>query len=272
MDFQKIFDTGVEMVMTKGPKILLAIVILLVGLWLINKFVKLIGKLMEKRKVDSSLFGFFKSLISVVLKIMLAISVLSMLGIETTSFIAILGATGLAIGMALSGTLQNFAGGIMILIFKPYKVGDFIRTQDYEGEVMEIQIFHTVINTLEHKKVIIPNSPISAGTLVNFTAKPYRRVDITFGIGYGDDIDKAREVIMGVIKEESKIMNEPEAPFVKIVSLGDSSVNFTVRVWALNEHYWDVYFYLNEYVKKAFDKNGVSIPFPQQDVHVHQVN
>ena len=270
MDFQKIFDTGIELVMTKGPKILLAIFILIIGMWLINKSVKAVGKLMKKRNVDSSLLGFFKSMISIVLKILLAISVLSMLGIATTSFIALLGAAGLAIGMALSGTLQNFAGGVMILIFKPFKVGDFISTQGYEGEVVEIQIFHTVLNTLEHKTVIIANAPVSSGTLVNYTKKPYRRVDITFGIGYGDDIDKARKVIMNVIKEEPKILNEPESPFVQIVELGSSSVDFTVRVWALNEHYWDVFFYLNEYVKKAFDKNGVSIPFPQQDVHIYQ--
>ena len=157
----------------------------------------------------------------------------------------------------------------MILLFRPYKVGDFIQIQGYSGTVKDIQIFHTVIITLEFHTVIIPNSPISTDTIVNYTTNPHRRVDITFGISYKDDIDKARGVIMEVVKENKLILEEPEKPFVKIVSLGDSSVNFTVRVWALNEHYWDVFFYLNEYVKKAFDKNGVSIPFPQTDVHVH---
>ncbi len=266
-----ITENGIDLVMDKGPKILLAIVILVAGLWLIKKTVNLIGKLMERQKLEKSLHSFMKSLLSILLKVMLVITVMTMIGVEMTSFIAVLGAAGLAIGMAFSGTLQNFASGVMILVFKPYVVGDFIKTQDFEGTVEEIQIFNTILINLQAQTVILSNSSITGGSIVNYTKNPYRRVDVTIGISYGDSIDKAREIIMDVVNKEAKVLSEPEKPFVKIEGLGDSSVNFTVRVWVLNEHYWDVYFYLNEYVKKAFDENGISIPFPQTDVHVHNV-
>ncbi len=255
--------------MDRGPKILLAIVILIVGIWIIKKIVNLIGKLMERQKLEKSLHSFTKSLIGILLKVMLIITVLTMIGVEMTSFIALLGAAGLAIGLAFSGTLQNFASGVMILIFKPYVVGDYIETQGYQGTVKDIQIFNTILTTLDVRTVIVSNSSITANTVTNFTKNPIRKVVLSFGIGYGDSIDKAREIILDVISKNEKILSEPDAPFVMVESLGDSSVNLTVRVWTTNAHYWDVYFYLNEYVKKAFDEKGITIPFPQTDVHLH---
>jgi len=275
MNFEQIVNfittKGIDLVMDKGPKILLAIVILIIGMWLIKKIVNLIGKVMESQKLEKSLHSFMKSLLSILLKIMLVITVMTMIGVEMTSFIAVLGAAGLAIGMAFSGTLQNFASGVMILVFKPYAVDDFIETQGYQGTVKEIQIFNTILTTLDVKTVIVSNSSITANTITNYTKNPVRKIVLSFGIGYKDSIDKARETILEVIRKNEKILSEPDAPFVMVESLGDSSVNLTVRVWALNEHYWDVYFYLNEYVKKAFDEKGISIPFPQTDVHLHNV-
>jgi small conductance mechanosensitive channel len=192
-----------------------------------------------------------------------------MLGIHMTSFIAVLGALGLAVGMALSGTLQNFAGGVMLLIFKPFKVGDYIEAQGYSGSVKEIQIFNTILNTPDKKTIIIPNGGLSTNAMTNYSTEPLRRVDFTFGIGYGDDIDKARKIILDVIAQDQRILKDP-APFVGVVSLGDSSVNLTTRVWANAADYWNIFFFLNETVKKTFDQQGISIPFPQHDVHVFQ--
>ena len=191
-----------------------------------------------------------------------------MLGIQMTSFIAILGAAGLAVGMALSGTLQNFAGGVMILIFKPFKAGDFIDAQGYQGTVSEIQIFNTILKTPDNKTVIIPNGGLSTGAMVNYSTEKLRRVDWTVGIGYGDDADKAKDVIMKMCNADDKILKDPEV-FIAISALADSSVNFAVRAWVKAEDYWSVYFALNENIYKTFEKEGLNIPFPQMDVHVH---
>jgi len=268
-NYEAYFDQGTNMVMNYGPNLLLALVTLIVGLWVIKSLTKASLKMMKKGDMDESLKSFLSSIISIVLKILLVVSVMGMVGIEMTSFIAILGAAGLAVGMALSGTLQNFAGGVMILIFKPYKVGDFIEAQGYMGVVKEIQIFNTILLTPDNKRVIIPNAPISSGTMVNYSAESERRVDFTFGIGYTDDIDKAKEVLMSIIKSNNKILQSPE-PFIGLSELADSSVNFAVRVWAKGEDYWDVFFAMNETVKKEFDKQNISIPYPQTDVHVFQ--
>ena len=203
------------------------------------------------------------------LKVLLVISVLGMLGIEMTSFIAVIGAIGLAVGMALSGTLQNFAGGVMILLFKPFKVGDFINAQGFSGTVNEIQIFNTILKTPDNKTIIIPNGGLSTSAMTNFSTEPKRRVDWTFGIGYGDDADKAEQVIRQLCEEDSRIHKEP-AVFIALSELADSSVNFTVRAWVNAEDYWGVFFDLNKKVYKIFDKEGLNIPFPQMDVHVHQ--
>lgn len=260
-------NEAVTLIMTYGPKLLLAIIVLFVGLYIIKKLTKTLSKMMKKRELDESLRPFFATMISVVLKTLLVISVMGMVGIEMTSFIAILGAAGLAIGMALSGTLQNFAGGVIILIFRPFKVGDFIEAQGHMGTVKEIQIFNTILLTPDNKTIIVPNAPLSTGTMVNFSAQSQRRVDFTFGIGYNDDIDKTKSVLMGLINADGRILKDPE-PFVAVSELADSSVNFVVRVWVEAANYWPVFFAMNENVKKEFDKQNISIPYPQQDVHV----
>ncbi|MFN2422659.1 MAG: mechanosensitive ion channel family protein [Cryomorphaceae bacterium] len=267
-DVQGYLDSGLDLVLTHGLNIVIALIILIIGLRIIKAITNGAGRAMEKRNVDDSLRPFLKTIISVVLKIMLVISVVSMVGIETTSFIAVLGAAGLAVGLALSGTLQNFAGGVIILLLKPFKVGDFIDAQGHMGTVNEIQIFHTILKTPDNKTVILPNGPVSTGSLTNFSTEPQRRVDMVFGIGYDDDIDKAKEIFNRLIKEETRGLAEP-APMVVLGELADSSVNFNVRLWANAGDYWGIYFDFHEKVKKTFDKEGVGIPFPQMDVHMH---
>ena len=222
---------------------------------------------MDKRKMDESLKPFLLSILSILLKVLLFISVLTMVGVQMTSFIAILAAAGLAIGMALSGTLQNFAGGVMILIFKPFRVGDFIDAQGYMGAVKEIQIFITILTTPDNKTVIIPNGGLSNGSLVTYSNQPNRRVNWSFGIAYGDDFDKAKAMILDLIKKDKRILADPQ-PFVALGEMADSSVNITVRAWVKGEDYWGVFFDMNEKFYKNVDKNGLSIPFPQMDVHL----
>ena len=258
-----------DLITTYGIKVVGAIVALVLGLWIIKLIIKSIRKALDKGKMDESLKPFITSLISWTLKILLFISVLGMLGIQMTSFIAIIGAAGLAIGMALSGTLQNFAGGVMILLFKPFKVGDFINAQGYSGTVKSIQIFNTILNTPDKQTIIIPNGGLATGSLTNFSTEPQRRVDWTFGIGYGDDVDKAKEVLMKLINGDSRILKDPE-PFIAVAELGDSSVNLTTRVWVNSADYWGVFFDMNEKVYKTFAKEGLNIPYPQMDVHVSQ--
>lgn len=270
MNLEQITTKAMEMVMEYGPKLLLAIIALFVGLRLVKLLDRLVEKLLKKRDVSADLQPFLRGIISTLFKALVVISVLAMVGVEMTSFIVILGAISLAIGMALSGTLQNFAGGVIILIFKPFKVGDYIEAQGYSGTVNEIQIFNTILKTPDNRTIIIPNSPLSTGAMVNYSVEAQRRVDFSFGIGYSDDIDKARKILLGLIKEDTRILNDPE-PFIAIAELADSSVNFVVRVWVKATDYWGVHFDMIEKVKKAFDKEGVSIPFPQQDVHLHQV-
>lgn len=260
-----------ELLVSYLPQVLLAIVFLVVGLWLIRVLVSGVGKAMQARDVQPSLVPFAKSVLGVVLKVLLVLSVVQMIGIQTTSFIAVLGAAGLAIGLALSGTLQNFAGGVMVLILKPFKVGDFIEAQDHSGTVRQIQIFHTVLTTPENNTVILPNASLSTGAIVNYSTEPDRRVDFVFGIGYNDDIDTARSTIQQVISTDERILTGKDVQIL-VAELADSSVNFKVRVWVKSADYWGVFFDMQEGVKKAFDKNGVSIPFPQMDVHVQDTN
>jgi small conductance mechanosensitive channel len=259
----------VELTMTYGGKLLLAIVTLIVGLWLIGKLNKGLRRAFEMRSFDQTLQSFLANLVGMILKILLLVSVVSMLGVQMTSFIALLGAAGLAIGMALSGTMQNFAGGVMLLIFKPFKVGDFIEAQGHMGTVKEVQIFHTILNTPDKRTVIIPNGGLSAGSMTNFSTEPIRRLDWTFGISYADNIDKAREIIIGIVSADERVHKDP-APFVGLINLGDSSVDLVTRVWVFAADYWDLFFEINEKVKKEFDKQGISIPFPQRDVHLIQ--
>ncbi|MCF6352850.1 MAG: mechanosensitive ion channel [Cyclobacteriaceae bacterium] len=253
-----------------GPKLIGAIAVLIIGLWVIKIITKAIDRVMVKSDIDDSLRPFMKSLFGSLLKVMLVISIMGMLGIEMTSFIAILGALGLAVGMALSGTLQNFAGGVMILVFKPFKVGDVIEAQGYTGAVKEIQIFVTILTTPDNKTIIIPNGGLSNGSMINYSAEVNRRVDWVVGVSYGEDIEKVRGVIDTLIAADQRILKHP-APFVKVGELGDSSVNFTVRVWVNAADYWGVFFDMNENVYTTFEKEGIGIPFPQMDVHVNNL-
>ena len=259
-----------DLVMTYGPKLVGAIITLIIGLWVISILRGAIRRRFEKQNVDPSLRGFLNSLIGIGLKAMLWIAVIGMMGVQMTSFVAILGAAGLAVGMALSGTLQNFAGGVMILIFKPFKVGNYISAQGHSGTVNEIQIFNTILKTPDNKTIIIPNGGLATGSMINFSAEPKRRVDFTFGIAYGDDVDKAKEVLLKLIKADERILNDPAEPFIAVSELADSSVNLVVRVWAEAANYWGIYFDLHEKVYKTFDKEGLNIPFPQMDVHVQK--
>ncbi len=252
-----------------GLKLISALVILIIGFWIIRYIVKVIDKIFIKKSLDESLRGFLRSMIAITLKILVLITALGVLGVEMTSFIALLGAAGLAVGMALSGTLQNFAGGVMILLFKPYRVGDFISAQGQTGSVKEIQIFNTILTTPDNKTIIIPNGGLSTGTVTNFSTQETRRVDLVFGVGYSTDINAAIRLINEVIKADERILKDP-APFVRLSEMADSSLNITSRSWVKSADYWDVHFDLIEKVHKAFVDNNIEIPFPQMDVHVQQ--
>ena len=262
-------EQAYQLIIEYGLQLVGAIAALIIGLIVIKQITNGFKKLLEKRDVDVSLRPFLSGLINALLKALLIVSILGMVGIEMTSFIAILGAASLAIGMALSGTLQNFAGGVLILIFKPYKVGDWVEMQGYSGSVNAINIINTVLKTPDNKTILIPNGPISVGSLTNYSTEPRRRVDWTVGIGYGDDIDKARKIMLDIIHADSRALKDPE-PFIKVSALADSSVNFTVRVWVEASDYWPLYFDFNEAIYKKFNEEGINIPFPQMDVHVHQ--
>ncbi|MGA9637191.1 mechanosensitive ion channel family protein [Flavobacterium sp.] len=260
---EKITDFGFEY----APKLLGGIIVLIVGLWVTKMITKGVRKSLEKSKMDQSLVPFLASITNIILKALVAITVMGMIGIQMTSFVAIIGAAGLAVGMALSGTLQNFAGGVIILILKPFKIGDFIEAQGYVGTVKEISIFATMLNTADKKLVIIPNGPLSTGALINYSAEPTRRVDWTFGIAYGDDIENFKKAIHDFIATDTRILKDP-APFIGLAALADSSVNFTVRVWVDGPDYWGVFFDMNEKVYTQFADYNLNIPFPQMDVHV----
>ena len=225
--------------------------------------------LLKKRETDESLTSFLKSLVSIGLKILIVISAVTQLGVEMTSFVALLGAAGLAIGMAFSGTLSNFAGGVMILLFKPFKVGDYIQTRGEEGVVSEVLIFNTILTTLDNKIIILANGAVANDTIVNFTKAKKRRVDWSFGIAYGDDLKVAKDLLNKFIAEDNRILMDEEN-FVSIGELGDSSVNLTVRAWVEVENYWPVFFEMNERVYNEFGAVGLSIPFPQMDVHIQK--
>jgi small conductance mechanosensitive channel len=264
-----IWDKINDVVITFGPRLIGAIITLIIGWWIIGIIQRSVRKSFEKREMEPSLRGFLNSMIGILLKILLLISVIGMIGVQMTSFIAILGAAGLAVGMALSGTLQNFAGGVIILLFKPFKVGDYIEAQGHSGSVNEIQIFNTILKTPDNKTIIIPNGGLSTGSMINYSTEPQRRVDFVFGIGYGDDVDKAKAVIQQLIDGDERILKDP-APFIAVSELADSSVNLVVRVWAEASNYWGIHFDMHEKVYKTFDKEGLNIPFPQMDLHVHK--
>lgn len=273
-EIEKQFDNAsdyssiaMEYVVEYGPKVILAILTLIIGLWLIKMVVKGSRKAMNKREFDPSLSPFLLAILGAALKIMLVISVIGMVGVEVTSFIAVLGAVGLAIGLALQGTLQNFAGGVVILLLRPFKVGDVIDAKGYLGVVQEIQVFYTIVKTFDKRTIYIPNGSLANSDMTNLSQEPVRRTNWTFGIGYGDDVDQAKAVLKRLIDEDERILQDPE-PFIAVESLGDSSVNIVVRAWATAGDLWPVHFDMNEKVYKAFTKEGLNIPFPQMDVHL----
>ena len=269
MNTEEVLSKLTEIVITYGPKLLGAIAIWIIGSWVVRALTRAFMNMLDRRDTDDSLKPFLKGIVSTLLKVMLVLSVLGTMGVEMTSFVAVLGAVGLAVGMALSGTLQNFAGGVIILLFKPFKVGDFIKAEGYAGSVREIQIFNTVLKTPDNVTIVIPNGQLSNASLTNYSQEPKRRVDWTFGIGYGDDADKAEEVIRRLCNNDDRIHKEPEV-FIALSELGDSSVNFVVRAWVNAEDYWAVFFDMNKKVYQVFDTEGLNIPYPQMDVHVHQ--
>ena len=262
-------EYAMTFVMENGPGVLLAIVTLMIGMWIINRFVAVFGRTLEARKVEITLARFLRSLVGVGLKVLLLISVAGMVGIETTSFIAVLGAAGLAVGLALQGSLANFAGGVLVLLFRPFKVGDVIDAQGQLGTVHEIGILNTVLKTFDHKTVIIPNGILANGTITNMSVEANRRVDWVFGVGYDDDVRQVKEILQGLLDADERILKEP-ATTIALNEFGDSSVNFVVRAWVAAGDLWPVKWDMNEKVKAAFDEAGISIPYPQRDVHIHQ--
>ncbi|MDX6745649.1 mechanosensitive ion channel [Polaribacter sp. PL03] len=245
------------------PKILMAVAMLIIGLIVIKIIVKTTRKILKKRGVDVTLQQFLGNLISWVLKILLFITVIAKLGVETASFAAILAAAGLAVGLALQGSLANFAGGVLIMIFKPMKVGDLIQAQGETGVVKEIEIFTTKLTGLSNREIIIPNGSLSNGNIINFTTEGTRRVDLVFGVSYDADIKQTKDVLMSVLAAHPKVLKDP-APGVTVLELADSSVNFAVRPWCNTEDYWTVYFDVTENTKIALDKAGIEIPYPHQ--------
>jgi small conductance mechanosensitive channel len=260
---------AVELLITYAPKLILAIITLIVGLWLIGLITRVTRKSMEKTKADKTLIPFITNLLSWLLKVLLFISVASMVGVATTSFIAVLGAAGLAIGLALQGSLGNFAGGVLILIFKPYNVGDLVETQGHLGVVKELQIFNTILLSPSNKRVIIPNGAVSNGAIVNYSAEGILRVDLVIGIAYESDIPKAKEVLYKVMADHELVLKDP-ASQVAVSELADSSVNLVVRPWCTAADYWQVHFDITEAAKAGLEASGISIPFPQRDVHLFE--
>ena len=268
-NFDKYFGKIIELAITYAPKLILALAVFFIGMWLIKGVMTAFKKLMEKQKVDNSLSDFLISLSSIILKLVLLLAVIDMIGIQTTSFLAVLGAAGLAIGLALQGSLANFAGGVLILLFRPFKVGDYIISQGEEGTVQKIDIFNTWLNKLDNRRVILPNGPLGSGTIINVTAEDIRRVDIPIGVSYSASNKKVKSTLLELGSRDDRVLKDPE-PFVGLTDFGDSSVNYTLRIWCKCEDYWGVFFDTNEALKESFDENKIEIPFPQRDIHLYK--
>ena len=259
----KALNSSIEL----GGRILAALIIFIIGKFLINWANKLFAAMLQKRNVDASIQSFLKSIVNITLLVMLFLAVIGKLGIELTSFAALLASVGVAVGMALSGNLSNFAGGVIILVFRPYKVGDYIEASTgASGTVTDIQIFHTVLTTPDNKIIFAPNGAMSSAVVTNYSRKETRRLDFTFGVEYGTDFQQARTILMEIINEDTRILKDP-APFVEVGALADSSVNITVRVWVNASDYWAVNFDMNKNVYATFNEKGISFPFPQLTVH-----
>lgn len=259
---KQLIDWGID----AGGRIIGAVIVFIVGRFLVALLNKLVSKLMDKRKVDISVKTFVRSLVNILLTILLVVAVVGKLGIETTSFAALLASAGVAIGMALSGNLQNFAGGLVVLLFKPYKVGDWIESQNVSGSVKEIQIFHTILTTADNKVIYIPNGALSNGVVINYSHQVTRRVEWIVGIDYGEDYEKVQRIVSDILSKDNRILNDP-APYVALHALASSSVNVVARVWVKSGDYWDVYFDINKKIYETFNAEGVNFPFPQLTVH-----
>jgi small conductance mechanosensitive channel len=252
-----------------GLKVLAALVILVVGLWIAKKIKGLVSKILTKKGVDSTLIGFSTSLLYGAIVVFVVIAAIGKLGVETTSFAAVVAAAGLAIGLALQGSLSNFASGVLLIIFKPFKAGDYIKAGGEAGTVVEVSLLTTELKTPDNVKVILPNSSVFDGSITNVSAHDTRRIDMTVGVGYGDDLNKAKQIIEDLLAADERVLKDP-APQVAVANLGDSSVDFVVRPWVNAADYWAVKFDFTKAVKEKFDAEGVSIPFPQRDIHVFQ--
>ena len=259
----------IEFLTIYGIKVIAAIAVFIIGRWAAHALTDLVKKVMKKRKVDATLISFTANLAYIGLLVFVIIAALGQLGIQTTSFIAVIGAAGLAIGLALQGSLSNFAAGFLMIIFRPFNVGDFIEGAGVAGTVEEIQIFTTTLKTPDNRTAIVPNAALTSGNIINWTVKGTRRVDMVMGIGYDDDIDKAKKIMADVVAADERVLKDP-APQIAMLELADSSVNFMVRPWVNVGDYWPVKCDLTEKIKKAFDAEGINIPYPQQDVHLYE--
>lgn len=266
IDIQKYTDMAILYASEYGLKIIAAIVIFMVGKWVAHKLTAFIKSLMTKSNIDKTLVEFSESIIYFTLLLMVIIAALNQLGVNTTSFVAVFGAATLAIGLALQGSFSNIGAAVLIILFRPFKVGDVIETTGVTGEVTDINLFSTIITPVDKRTVIVPNSAIIGGNITNFSNRAQRRVDHIFGIGYDDDLKLAKETLMEIVKADSRVLADPE-PFVAVNELADSSVNFVVRAWTSTDDYWGVYFDMLENVKLTFDEKGISIPYPQMDIH-----
>ncbi|MDO4162784.1 MAG: mechanosensitive ion channel [Bacteroides sp.] len=262
MLFQQLIDWGVD----AGGRIIGAILIFIIGRFLISIIKKMLARLLTKRKIDPSIQSFVKSLVNILLTVLLIVAVVDKLGVETTSFAALLASAGVAVGMALSGNLQNFAGGLIVLLLRPYKVGDLIESQGVTGTVREIQIFHTILTTGDNKVIYIPNGSLSSGTITNYSREDTRRVEWIVGVEYGENYDKVESTVKRIIAADKRVLATPE-PFVALNALDASSVNVVIRVWVKSADYWDVYFDTNKVIYDVFNKEGIGFPFPQLTVH-----
>ena len=265
-----IYDAVTSFALTFVIKLVQVALIWFVGRWLGRRLINIVKAVMDRRGGNETVRGFLLSLIDVVVMLVLIIIIIGVIGIDTSSFIALFASAGVAVGMALSGTLQNFAGGVIILLFRPFKVGDFIEAQGVSGTVKEIQIFNTLVHTGDNKVILLPNGPVSTGIINNYSREPKRRLDFTFSIAYGDDYEKAKEVLLRLIKEDSRVLDNPAAPFVALSALGASSIDITVRVWCKQEDYWGIKFDLNKKVYEIFPKEGLNFPYQTLTLHVEK--
>lgn len=265
-EMNQLIQQAISMAMEAGKSILFAIVIAIIGRYAIIFINKLVARMLERRNVEPTVQSFLKSFVNILLVTLLIITIIGTLGVNTTSLAALLASAGLAVGMALSGNMQNLAGGLILLFFKPYKVGDFIEAQGVSGTVLAIQIFHTILTTPDNKVLFIPNGPLSSGTVINYSKNDIRRVDFTIGVEYGTEVEKVKSVTLDLLQNDDRILKEP-VPFIAVKELAESSVNFTLRVWVNAADYWNVFFDTNERIYAEYNKQGIKFPFPQIQIH-----